>query len=629
MRIVGTPASSPEPAVARRRRRRLDGLAGLLAVALSLIACGSAVAARAPGQPKIQHVVVTMLENRSFDSMLGWLYKPGTVLRAPGTATGRATFDGLTGKESNRVVNADGSSRTYRVWRIRKNSFKGPDGVARPYKLPGIDPWEGYNADNWQIFGCNGSRYQCSPQYSEDGRPGVYYDELEPGKEPKANMSGYASNFAQWLHNGYFSEENTGEAGPGAIMGAYAPSMLPVMSTLARRYAVSDRWFSPVPTETAPNRGFAYAGTSLGKMADSTPWCWQTKSIFQSIAEAGKTWKAYGTPDKPLLITSYPYLLNLANGSEANRYFGGFHSFLADAKKGRLPNFSYVEPSWGTYTSQFDNVNLGTDQHPVQDVAEGERFLLDIYRALRSSPDWDSTLWIVYFDESGGLYDHVPPPATAVRPDSHTDLNTETQFFLVTNSNGETEQNFWDAAERDRYTGFEFERYGPRVPAILVSPYIEPHTLLRADASDAAKGRQIDHTSVLSTLERWWGMKPLTRRDRLAPTIGRVLTRSTPRKDNPLAKVKAPKPSPPLPTPESERSEVAAQISASRRYVLDHSDGDLQRITGEYSNYAPGQKPAEAELPKPEFGPSWKPACVSPRAFDTIAAAKRELAQEK
>jgi len=116
---------------------------------------------------------------------------------------------------------------------------------------------------------------------------------------------------------------------------------------------------------------------------------------------------------------------------------------------------------------------------------------------------------------------------------------------------------------------------------------------------------------------------------RLAPTIGRVLTRSTPRKDHPLAKVKAPKPSPPLPAPPSERKEVAAQISESRRYVLDRSDGDLQRITGKYRNFAGSGEPAEAELPKPEFGPSWKPACVSPRAFDTIAAAKRRLARER
>jgi phospholipase C len=388
-----------------------------------LITCGSAAAARPPGEAKIKHVVVTMLENRSFDSMLGWLYKPGTELRAPGTANGRATFEGLTGKESNRVVNADGSGRTYRVWRIKKDSFKGPDGVARPYKLPGVDPWEGAEPANWQIFGCSGSRYQCSPQYRVDGRPSVYYDNLEPGKQPKASMSGYASNFAQWLRNGYFSEENTGHAGPGAIMGAYDPSMLPVMSKLARRYAVADRWFSSVPTETAPNRGFAYAGTSLGKMGDSVPWCWQTKTIFQSIDEAGKRWKAYGTPNQPLMITSYPYLLNLAEGNEASRYFGGFHDFLADAKTGKLPNFAYVEPSWGTYTSQFDNVNVGTDQHPVEDVAEGDDFLLDIYRALRASPDWDSTLWIVYFDESGGsttMCRRPRPPSRPIRTPTST-----------------------------------------------------------------------------------------------------------------------------------------------------------------------------------------------------------------
>lgn len=123
MRVTGSTPSSPGPEEVRTGRRRLAGFAGLAAMALSLIACSSSVAAGAQAHPKIKHVVVTMLENRSFDSMLGWLYKPGTKLRAPGTSTGRATFDGLTGKESNRVVNADGTSRTYRVWRVRKNSF--------------------------------------------------------------------------------------------------------------------------------------------------------------------------------------------------------------------------------------------------------------------------------------------------------------------------------------------------------------------------------------------------------------------------------------------------------------------------------------------------------------------------
>lgn len=600
----------------------------LISAALPLAACGSSESEPVPGEAKIEHVVVTMLENRSFDHMLGWLYPAGTKLTAPGTEAGTAGFDGLTGEESNTVVNADGSSKTYPVWRIEADSFKGPDGIARPYKLPGIDPWEGWNATNWQVFGCNGSREQCSPQYSEGGEPSVYYDEVAPGEQPTAEMSGFASNYAQWLRNGYFSEENTGDAGPGAIMGAYAPEMLPVLSTLAKQYAVSDRWFSSVPTETAPNRGFAYGGTSLGKMADGVPWCWETQSIFESIDEAGKSWKAYGTPDLPLIVTSYRYLLERADGGESDRYFGGFSDFLGDAEAGELPDFAYLEPSWGTYTSQFDNVNVGTDQHPVEDVAEGEQFLLDTYRALRSSPDWDSTLWVVYFDENGGLYDHVPPPWTAVPPDSHTDLDTETKFFLTTGSDGSSEQDFYEASERDLYTGFEFDRYGPRVPAVLVSPYIEPETLLREGADDAQRGREIDHTSVLATIEDWWGIEPLTARDAAAPTIGHVLTRSAPREDDPLAGVEAPEESPPLPAPKGEGREVAAQIAESRRWVLDRSDGDLQRVTAEYLNFAAGEEPAEEELPPPEFGPSWKPSCVSPESFDTIAAAQKRLKAE-
>jgi phospholipase C len=154
-------------------------------------------------------------------------------------------------------------------------------------------------------------------------------------------------------------------------------------------------------------------------------------------------------------------------------------------------------------------------------VALGEQLLLDTYRALRDGPAWSSTLLVITYDEHGGCYDHVPPPWGATPPDD---------------SPGEF--------------GFGFDRFGPRVPTVLVSPLIEAGTVFRVP--DGAT--PLDHTSVLATVRRRWSLPPLTRRDAAATDVGAVLTLDTARTDDPLASVTAP---PPPPTPAS----MAAQAS--------------------------------------------------------------------
>ncbi len=134
-------------------------------------------------------------------------------------------------------------------------------------------------------------------------------------------------------------------------------------------------------------------------------------------------------------------------------------------------------------------------------MAAGERFIHDVYTAVRTGPAWNSTLLIVTYDEHGGCYDHVPPPADAVAPDT---------------SSGEF--------------GFDFHRYGLRVPAVLVSPLIEAGTVFRVPDGNVP----LDHTSILKTLEDRFGLPPLTARDAAAPGIGDVLTLTTPRTDDPL-----------------------------------------------------------------------------------------------
>jgi phospholipase C len=155
------------------------------------------------------------------------------------------------------------------------------------------------------------------------------------------------------------------------------------------------------------------------------------------------------------------------------------------------------------------NFNVENDQHPVSNLAVGEKLLYDVYQALRSNgPAWAKTLLIITYDEHGGSYDHVHPPTGAIAPD-----------HVIGHS------------------GFDFTRFGVRVPAVLVSPLIPEGTILHAPND----GRPpFDHTSIIATLRARFGIGALGKRDAAAPDVGSILTRQTPRTDDPLAAIKPP-----------------------------------------------------------------------------------------
>jgi phospholipase C len=400
----------------------------------------------------IQYIVQVMLENRSFDHMLGFLYPDKT-------GPNGVPFEGLMGTESN----LDSTGNPVTVYQIDATQ-------AGAYFTPGADPGEGYANTNSQLFGTG-----------------------NPPTPPIATNTGFITNFAAAIT--WDGQNNrTPLAGTVAsdIMGIFPPSALPVLSGLAAGFAVCDHWFSSVPTETFPNRAFACAGTSQGHMNDSTS-SYTVQSIFGLMTAHSLSWKIYGYDAEPLTRANYP-----DTQSAPDSCFGEFTNFQADCAAGTLAAYSFLEPSWGS---------TGNSQHPNYDVALGEQFLLQVYQALRSGPGWDQTLLVITYDEHGGCYDHVPPPTNAVAPDD---------------SVGEF--------------GFDFTRFGVRVPAVLVSPLIAAGTIFNV----AAGTTPIDHTSVLKTIETRFGLPALTARDAAAPDLGDVLTLTTPRTDDPMAAVVAP-----------------------------------------------------------------------------------------
>lgn len=449
----------------------------------------------------IQHIVVLMLENRSFDHMLGFLYAAQQNQSPSGQS-----FDGLTGNESN----PDANGEPVMVYAI-------PSTASNLYFQPGADPGEGYSATNSQLFGT-----------------------ITAPTPPTATNQGFVTDYAYTL--GWESKEPSWSVLPGTIpmniMGMFTPSLLPVLSGLARGYAVCDQWFSSAPTETLPNRAFVCAGTSQGHMDDKTK-SYTCPSIFGLLSQHNQSWMIYGYDQQPLTRLNFPDTTQASDD-----HFGLFTDFQTAAKNGTLPAYTFLEPSWDA---------AGNSQHPNYDVALGEQLIHDVYCALRSNEaQWQQTLLIITYDEHGGCYDHVAPPLGAVPPD---------------NSVGEY--------------GFDFKRFGLRVPTVLVSPLIVPGSVFRVPAGTTP----LDHTSILKTVETRWGLPALTARDAAAPGVGDVLTLTTPRTDDPLAGVNVPQSSGtnPVATLPSHLQQVQAEL-VSQLPVPDAQGGTHHQMPALHTN---------------------------------------------
>jgi phospholipase C len=261
---------------------------------------------------------------------------------------------------------------------------------------------------------------------------------------------------------------------------------------------------------------------------------YDTETIFEVLGNVGASWAIYKNSALPSLTTlQFPRLLLHFPG-----HIRSFAKFKSDAHSGQLPRYSFLEPS---FFFQPD------DQHPPHDVSLGERFLGDIWTALSTGPHWKQTLLVITYDEHGGCYDHVPPPWGAAIPDIVSEAGPH---------------------------GFRFNRFGLRVPAVVVSPLIEPGTVFRSPS-----GVPLDHTAVLATLRDWLHIPSTTmlpsRRIAAAPTLEFLLTRETPRTDHPAM----PQPHQPLlqlsavqeqaqPLNELQFSMVTAVESARRQRAL-------------------------------------------------------------
>jgi phospholipase C len=453
------------------------------------------------------HVVVVMLENRSFDNLLGYMYPNGV----PSGGPRGHEFEGVTGKNLSNPVPADVKNPPPPgVTSIPVSPV--PDGN---YYQPFPDPGETYDHINTQLFNVI------------DGGDKPPYNLPSARPLPEPNMLGFVKDYIE----NYKAEEEKGQdptydAPPSAfpftgykqIMQCYPTSSVPVLTTLAEQFAVFDHWYCAVPSQTWCNRAFWNAGTSWGRVVNgpSVPWISDSSgpTIFNQIQSTGLfsplDWKIYSA-NPGVALTSVVHLLALApyhptlptSPPVPNpfNHFYTFGTFLSDCAAGKLPSYSFVEPRFFTPNN---------DMHPasahstlfgpgaVGSVLLGELFVWQVYEAIRKSPHRDKTLMIITFDEHGGCYDHAPPPQVAAPDLKGYSLEDD----------------------------FDYLRLGIRVPTIMVSSHIAKNTVVNTE---------MHHGSFMKTVGKKWSkvspgfFPPLTARVDDAPEFTEVFSLTDPR----------------------------------------------------------------------------------------------------
>jgi phospholipase C len=394
-----------------------------------------------PLMTQVKTIVFLMLENRSLDNVLGWLYQG----RKPPYVYPKGSSPDYNGIPPGASQPLDG---------VQYSIVARPDnlGTYAGY-VPYWDPTEAmYSSADWR--GVMNQMFGDSNEIS-----GMPTNAMQP------RMQGFFQDYyEEFVSQGYDWKD---------ILWMFQPLQLPAINMLAAAYGVSDAWHCSVPTQTNPNRAYSLIGTSQGH--NNNHWnaieTYDGTTFLNVLGGAGKTWGLYYTDvwQKKKSFTEYTFpALSNAGGD-----IGKMDRFFTLLTAGKLPNFSYLEPKWGY--SVAGKITQGTDYHPPTDVYPGERFLWGLFKALRTSKQWDEMLFIVTFDEHGGTYDHVAPKWSAINPDG---------------MNGDY--------------GFDFTLFGARVPTLLISPFVKQGTVFRAPAG--SNYPFYDHTSFINTFLRWAGV---------------------------------------------------------------------------------------------------------------------------
>ncbi|KAJ5218205.1 uncharacterized protein N7498_000304 [Penicillium cinerascens] len=395
---------------------------------------------------KIENVVWILLENRAFDNVLGGVHKEGLD-----NVVNNGPF------WNPQLVNETDSKKWYNV-------YKDFDSVLH-------DPDHSVTGNNFEFYGT----------YNPDNKA-ISNGSLKPDLKGfvEHQMASYPSISAKLA-----TEE---------VMGYYSESEIPTLVDLVDEFTTFNYWHSCIPGPTNPNRLCAVAGTSDGHGSNDESFDVSgidTTSIFEVASKKGISWLNYDGTNGDFLPDALFFNWTAQNAKDN---VVPLENFYQDAYLGLLPQLSYINPSC---------CGLNTNSmHPSGNVSFGQVLVKQVYESIRAGPQWDKTLLLLTFDESGGFFDHVAPPL-AVRPDDKT--YTET------------------APDGTNYT-LTFDRLGGRISTWLISPYA-PQGHIENYGVDPVTGQSQSYsaTSVLKTLGYLWDLEDLTPRVAHSPAFDHLI----------------------------------------------------------------------------------------------------------
>ena len=416
---------------------------------------------------KIEHIVVLMMENRSFDQVLGYLQGEGLDV------------EGLESAKRAKP-NPDRAGNEYPPFAWEPGQTVPP--VPPGHKAKILDP-------------CHG--------------PGCVHAQLEGGN------AGFVTDFEKTRIDENGKPVQLAPESLRVPMGHYTAEHLPAYDYLAKNFCVCDHWHASIPGDTWPNRLYALAGREAPRIGHK-PGLWErllrslrglpgargleNAPIFEVEAFTRQLhdsqWRWYSHDPATLRAADKLYRDFVSPKRENFAYFDrkrlsletrmaesvivGHDSFLDDAAKGQLRDVSWIDPNFIDLKVLDPNSN---DDHPPSDIKAGQALVMEVFEALRASPNWNDTMLVVVYDEHGGFYDHVTPPAVP-------------------------------AGDASGYP-----TYGVRVPALVAGPRVKQHVCHET----------FEHTSLIATILRRFASNPehalaaMPKRVQEAPHLGVVL----------------------------------------------------------------------------------------------------------
>lgn len=419
--------------------------------------------------------------------------------------------------------------------------------VVLMYENRAFDHMLGYlHQVNSEIDGLTGQEYNYLDPYNPSEENKITVNFNAPYVDPDLGHSVHATatqiqygstptNVSAAPMNGFAAQaaQNNPEWGPQALSG-FNTSSLGALSTLALEFAVCDKYHASVPGPTEVNRMYVHTATSDGAGSNDDDHLilgYDQTTIYDNLNAAGIEWGAfYSDVPSPLVLRHMRRRENLARIHQ-------MHKFKEMCEAGTLPAYSFLDPAYFS----IPHVQRASDQHPSHDVVDGEKLLKRTYEALRHSPLWNSSVLVINYDEHGGFYDHLPTPLQVPNPDGKNSTDPP----------------------------FDFTRIGVRVPAVLISPWIEKGTVLHRPTGPTNTS-EYEHSSVPATLKKLFGLPDfLTARDAWAGTFETLWQqRSSPRTDCPLSIPVADHPSPVFAHLSEEQFSAAPMSELQREFVV-------------------------------------------------------------